>query len=303
MQNQNRSFDPFRVLSEEERTQHLDAYLRFLSEREGEVDLTGRTMSRREERMRGLEQDGVVWVGEVDREGFRRSMSRERVDSLDPRTQWMLAAAKANEGERYGVELEIERYLRRAGFPGIRSPQLMIYLLMQEAYHCRILIQVCRTCGVSFESRDPGWANRALMGMIGALPGRLRWIPVLAAECVGTAVFRLLIEHLGLFEEQPEVRDRLNAFMREIWVDEVLHVAFLRAHLHRAGLAAARALVPLIAGATLRDVPQLGALGITPSQILDALRDGIEIPEEIDWLAAEPSPDPFLLPLAPSALD
>jgi hypothetical protein len=303
VQNQNRSFDPFRLLSEEERTQHLDAYLRFLSQREGEIDLARRTLSRREERMRALEQDEAVWIGDVDRDGFRRSMSRQRVDSLDPRTQWILAAAKANEGERYGVELEIARYLRRGGFPGIRSPQLMLYLLMQEAYHCRILVQVCRTCGVSFESRDPGWANRTLMGMIGALPGRMRWIPVLAAECVGTAVFKLLTEHLGLFAEQPEVRDRLGAFMREIWLDEVLHVAFLRAHLHRTGLAAARAMVPLIAGATLRDVPQLGALGITPSQILDALRGGIAIPEEIDWLCADLSPETLLLPLAPSAID
>lgn len=303
MHSQNRSFDPFRLLSEEERTRHLDAYLRFLGQREGEVDLTRRTLSRREERMRELERDGAAWIGELDREGFRRSMSRQRVDALDPRTQWILAAAKANEGERYGVELEIGRYLRRGGFPGIRSPQLMLYLLMQESYHCRILVQVCRTCGVSFESRDPGWANRALMGVIGALPGRMRWIPVLAAETVGTAVFRLLIEHLGLFAEQQEVRERLNLLMRQIWVDEVLHVAFLRAHLHRSGLAAARCLVPLVAGATLRDVPQLGALGITPRQILAALRGGIEIPEEIDWLDADHSPETVMLPLAPSALD
>jgi hypothetical protein len=303
MQDASRSFNPFRVLSEQERAAHLDAYLRFLTEREGEVDLPARTMSRREARMQALEQDSVIWTGEVDHAGFQRSMARRRVNRLDPRTQWILAAAKANEGERYGVELEIARYLRRGGFPGIRVPELMLYVLMQEAYHCRILLQVCRTCGVSFESRDPGWANRALLGAIGGLPGRLRWVPVLAAEVVGTAVFRLLLDHLGLFAAQPPIRDRLAACMREIWIDEVLHVAFLRAHLGRPALAVARALVPLIAGATLRDVPQLKALRIGPRQILESLQAGIEIPEEIGWLAPDPFPGPVGLSLAPRPLD
>jgi len=293
-----RSFDPLRVLSDDERQQHFDAYQRFLFEREGEIDLGRRTFSRRELRTRAFEQSAVVWKGDVDREGFRRSMLRLPVASLDLRTQWILAAAKANEGERFGVEIELSRYQARGRFSGIRAPELMLHLLVQEAYHCRLLIEICRTCGVEFESLDPGWATRALISLIGALPGRLRWVPVLAAEMVGTTVFHLLATQLHLFAEQPEVRERLSACMREIWVDEVLHVAFLRAQLRAPGLAVARAMVPVIARETLRDVPQLGALGITPHDIIESLKGGIEIPEEIGWLEADQTEPRITAPLA-----
>jgi hypothetical protein len=116
---------------------------------------------------------------------------------------------------------------------------------------------------------------------------------VLAGEIVGAAVFRLLHENLRLFDEQPEVRDRMGVLIREIYLDEVLHVAFLRASLGRAQLLAARAFLPVVAGAVLRDVPQLASLGCTTRGILERLRSGIEIPEEIDWLDADPTPLPI----------
>lgn len=299
MQTTIRSFDPLRVLSEDERRRQLDAFLGFVTEREGEIDLERRTLARREPRMRAFEQNAVVWTGDVDREGFRRSMQRLPVATLDLRTQWILAAAKANEGERFGIEIELARYRARGSFSGMRSPRLMLYMLMQEAYHCRLLVDICRTCGVEFESREPAVATRFLIAVIGALPGRMRWVPVLAAEMVGTTVFRLLATRLHLFAEQPEVRGHLTACMREIWLDEVLHVAFLRAQLHAPGLAVARALVPVIARETLRDVPQLGTLGVTPHEILESLKGGIEIPEELGWLEADgPSESSIAAPVA-----
>jgi hypothetical protein len=285
------TLDPLRVLTADERREHLDAYLHFLRARDGEDDLESRTLSRREQRMRAIEASPVVWRGEIDEPGFRRCLAGERGTQLDARTEWVLAAAKANEGERYGVEIEIRRYLARGGFPGVRDPVLMRYVLMQESYHCRILVELCRTCGLSFEAREPGWTNRALLALIGVLPGGLRWIPVMAGEIVGTAVFRLLHAHLGLFASEPAVQARLRDLIREIWLDEVLHVAYLRAHLGAAGLAAVKLLIPQVARAVLRDVPQLRTLGCTAQRILEELRGGIEIPAEIDWLVPDNAPE------------
>jgi hypothetical protein len=291
-----RRFDPFRNLTPEERAQHLDAYRHFLNEREGEPDARRRTCDRRERRMLELEgSPAVVWTGAVDRVAFRRCMAGERDIELDARTAWVLAAAKANEGERYGVDLELARYFERGGFAGVHAQDLMLYAMIQEAYHCRLLVEICKTCDVEFTWNEPGWTTRALMALIGRLPGQLRWIPVMAGEMVGTAVFRLLYRQVDLFEEQPAVRDRLRRIVKEIWVDEVLHVAFARAHLGRPGLAAVRAMVPLVARATLHDAPQLRKLGCTPERILDALEPGVEIPPEIDWLAADA---PGALPLS-----
>lgn len=288
-------FDPYRNLSPEQRAQHLDAYRHFLKEREGAPDARERTFDRRERRMLELERsDAIVWTGAVDRSAFRRCMAGERAVDLDARTAWVLAAAKANEGERYGVDLELARYFEQGGFAGIHAQDLMLYAMIQEAYHCRLLVEICKTCGVEFAWNEPGWTTRALMGLIGRLPGPLRWIPVMAGEIVGTAVFRLLYGQIDLFDEQPAVRDRLRRIVKEIWIDEVLHVAFARAHLGRLGLGAVRAMVPMVARATLHDVPQLRKLGCTPQRILEALEPGIEIPLEIDWVPADA---PRALPL------
>ena len=85
-------------------------------------------------------------------------------------------------------------------------------------------------------------------------------------------------------------------------LDEVLHVAYLRAHLGAAGLAAVRWMIPEVARAVLRDVPQLRSLGCTTQRILAELEEGIEIPAEIDWLApdATRSPAPAVAQLSGS---
>jgi len=285
-----RTFDPYRNLSSEERVQHLAAYRHFLNEREGEVDAGQRTLQRRERRMLAMEASPIVWSGAIDRSAFQRCMADEQSIELDARTAWVFAAAKANEGERYGVDLELARYFEHGGFAGVHAQDLMLFAMVQESYHCRLLVEICKTCGVEFEWNVPGWTTRALMALIGRLPGQLRWIPVMAGELVGTAVFRLLYGQVNLFDEQPAVRDRLRQIVKEIWIDEVLHVAFARAHLGRVGLALVRASVPLVAQATLRDVPQLRRLGCTPERILGDLASGIEIPGEIDWLLPDVRP-------------
>lgn len=284
-----RTFDAFRRLTPGEREQHVEAYWQFLRGRDGEADVGTRCLDRREPIMRRLERAEASWNGGIDREGFQRCMEGDRHRSLDLRTEWVLAAARANEGERYGVGIEIDRYLKRGCFPGIRRPEIMVHVMLQESYHCRILVEMCRACGIQFEPRAPGWANRAMLVAIGALPSWLRWIPVMAGELVGTTVFRILHEHTGLFAEQPEVEAHLAGLIRQIWIDEVLHVAYLRALLGPVGLLAVRAALPVVAWAVLRDVPQLRKLGCSTRQIVDAALAGISIPDEIEWLPPDTS--------------
>jgi hypothetical protein len=57
-----------------------------------------------------------------------------------------------------------------------------------------------------------------------------------------------------------------------------------------------RALVPLVARATLRDLPQLRALGCTAQRILATLAQGVEIPPELDWLAPDAPAASWALP-------
>ena len=278
-------FDPFRVLTEAEREAHLHRYREFLGTRDGQPDLTARTLAVREPRMSEIEQRPVAWEGALDRSAFERFLSGDKRGPFDARTELVLAAALANESEAYGVDIELRRFARNNTLPGLRSADLLLTVYVEEAYHCRILAALCRTCGVEFEPRRPGALLRSLVWVIGALPGAMRWVPVMAGETVATAVFRLLHARADLFEAHPEVRDRVQQLLRDIWIDEVGHVAFLRAQLGRLGLLASRALLPVVARTVLHQLPPLPHLGIDAGRILAALRDGIEVPPEMSWLA------------------
>ncbi len=279
-----RLLDPFRVLSEEERVEHLAAYRRFLVETDGIPDIRSRTLTNREQRMRALESAPVVWRDAVDRDAVRRFLAGDASGPFDGRTELALAAALANLSENFGVEIELRRFARRGRLPGLREADLLLPVYVQETYHCRILAELCRTCGLTFESRRPGRVMRGLIALIGALPGALRWVPVMAGEVVATAVFRLLSSRLDLFAENGAAQARLSQLLHEIWVDEVGHVAFLRAQLGPLELEGAKRLLPVVARAALWELPPLMNLGITPNRIVDELSLGIALPDEMTWL-------------------
>lgn len=283
-----RRFDPFRVLSAEERRRHLDAYESWLQARNGELDLEGKTLSRREAYFRDLEGRPVVWPEAIDPQAFSDRFDRRGKPALDARTLWLIAIAKANEAERYGVDLELREFIegRRP-----RDDASKIYLFMEELYHSRILMAAAETCGVELEFREPRWTMRSMIHLIRVLPERMRWVLVLCGEVLGSTVFKLLLENCALFEDNPEAAERLHSLVSEIWSDEVLHVAFIRAQLGPLGLRVARALLPMVVDRLMKDVPQLEALGCPKRELMRRVRNGIEIPDRIDWLA----PDPVLV--------
>ena len=281
-------FDPYRWLSTEERDRFIESYREFLATRDGQPDPETRTLDRRELRMRAIEENPVVWPGELDRQAFERCLAGEQGVAIDPRTEWAVAAAKANEGESYGVDIELRRFARQGMLPGLTAPDILLSIYMQESYHCRILVELCRTCGITFAPRPPAWTNRALVGLIGALPPVVRWIPVMAGEAVGAAVFRMLYERVSLFAGHEPARARLAQLLREIWIDEVLHVAFLRTQVGRLGLLLVRAMVPLVASSVLADLQPLRGIGVTAREIRASLKPGLRLPEEVAWLEATP---------------
>jgi hypothetical protein len=87
----------------------------------------------------------------------------------------------------------------------------------------------------------------------------------------------------------------MRELLREIWIDEVLHVAFLRTQVGRAGLAIVRALVPLVASSVLAGMQELRGIGVTAREIRASLAQGLRIPSELAWLEQE-----VLQPLAGS---
>ena len=87
-------------------TAAIEGYLHFLETRDGEVDIYRETLSERESFYRDIEAKPVHSRHEFDRETFLRNVTRSGIEpTLDARMAWIIATAKANQSERFGVEL------------------------------------------------------------------------------------------------------------------------------------------------------------------------------------------------------
>lgn len=287
-------FDPFRLLGAEERRRHLSAYRSHLEARNGEIDLQGRRLSRREAFMDDLASRPLVAKRDlVDHAGLLEHMDGPGATPIDEPTAWLVAVAKANEGEAYGVNLELARFTRSRHF--VRGEQaiadddegaelVQLYVFLEELYHSRILGEVCKVCRFDLEIREPPWRIRLLNRAIHYLPDRVRWTLILCGEIVGVTVFKLFLDRCGLFDDEPEVAHRLRSLLGAIWRDELLHIALLRARLGPVSLRAAHRMLPFVVDSLIRDVPELRLLGASRDEFMRRVRAGIEIPGEIDWL-------------------
>jgi hypothetical protein len=271
------------VLSHEERTRHLEGYERFFEERDGCIDMASRTLSTREQFFEDLARKPVEWAAGVDYEGFHEHLTGKGRADLDPQTTWLVAVAKSNEGEAYGVELELRRFFAR---PERRanSDRAYQHLMLEERYHTRLLEEACRTCGLEIQFRRPRWLLRLFIHLIQVLPERLRFIPVLCGEVCGTIVFQLLRDRTQIFSEQPEVEERLRLLLDTICLDETLHVAYLRARLGPVAIRVARLFLPLVAAGVLREVPEFLDLGHSRAEVISRVHGTLEIPAVAAWM-------------------
>jgi hypothetical protein len=106
-------------------------YRRFLEARDGTPDAEHDTLSRREAFFRALEERPVRSARIFDRAAFLRNLARARPEpGLDERMLWLLATAKVNQGERFGVELG-KLYGMGAAEDG--DPE-RIHVILQETY-------------------------------------------------------------------------------------------------------------------------------------------------------------------------
>lgn len=277
-----RRFDPFRVLSAGERRRQMDAYLAHLRERDGEMDFPGRTLSRREGWVATLERDRIEWGGAVDTDAFYQHLFNVASPALDERGVWLVAAAKANQMESWGVEREIAKWVRR-GYSD--ENEILLYDLLEEQYHTRILQEVCVTAGLGgVNSPTPNALMRGFTYVMMYFPDQLRYIPIAAGEILGSVIFGMLLENTKLFSEEPEVEERLRALLSEVILDETGHILYCRAHMEPWALRLTRRTIPWMVDFILKDVPQLRTLGLDRRELRRRLQAGIAIPSQFDWL-------------------
>ncbi len=244
------------------RVAQLRAYRSYLIERDGEVDVPRRTLSKREPQL--LRFEGVAPRYPMDRELFAaRYANFDARKPTDPEMLLLLALCKMNAAEAYGVEATFALAEQRAYANGDGDIDLRV--LIEEHYHTRILRSSAREYGIEVTTTfQPPVTLRGLIGSIAALPSTLARPLVLASELVFTLLFAQIFEKTGQIL-RGELRDRVQERIVEILIDEVGHVTFNRLHLGGWGMFQARRLLPLVAAGMSNMGKEWAPLGINTS--------------------------------------
>ena len=206
------------------------AYRDFLLRTEGAADPVKFQLARRERFFAELESNRPRARLAVDRKVFLRNLRACHPESgLDRRLLWLVATAKLNQSERFGVGLG-EVYGKEQDKFETESERL--YVQLQEHYHSRILADVIAMFGLPFPTVPPQFALRATIRLFVALPHEWTLPLVGASEVVGCILFRQMRdEGVRLFADDPPVASRIAHLYDEILADEVGHVGFIAAKL------------------------------------------------------------------------
>jgi hypothetical protein len=257
----------------------IEGYRVYLAHRDGDADLLHRRLANREEFFESLEADPVGSARPIDRQVFLRNLRRRRPEPGLPRQMlFLLATAKLNQAERFGVDLG-DTYGRIGGED---EPPERVYLALEEHYHTRLLAYVLDIFSLPFQVVVPPFVMRQFVKMEVFLPERFGFPFVGAAEMAGCIMFDEL-RGIGveLFTDEPDVAARIDRLYTEILTDELGHVGYCAARCTRAERAIMRWLYPLFGRLFARQTAEISLL-TDPEKLHARLRE----PFDVEGLAA-----------------
>ncbi len=231
-------------------------YLAHLVARDGVADLGRHVLVRREAALRELAACPLRAARVVDAAAFRRNLARRRPEpGLDDILLWLLATAKANQAERFAVDLAERRGLLACG------DAVRVHISLQEMYHTRLLADVVSLFGLTMHPRPPARPVRLFIRLLLALPERWQLPLAGAGEMAGCVLFRALRDRgVALVADEPAIAARVRLLYDQILVDEIGHVGYVALHLGRTGRAAMRALYRGLAPHLAGGMPELERL-------------------------------------------
>ena len=266
----------------------IDGYRDFLMRRDGEADLLNRRLANREQFFESLETNPARSIHPADRPTFLRNLRRRRPEpSLDRKMLFLLATAKLNQAERFGVGLG-ETYGRNSDE---NLPPERVYLELEEHYHTRLLAYVLDIFDLTFQVVPPPFVMRQFVKIGVFLPERLGFLFVGAAEMAGCVMFdELRRVGIELFADEREVAERIEALYSDILTDEVGHVGYCASRCTPAERAVMRWLYPRIGRLFARQTAEISLL-VDPEK----LRERLDRPFDVEELTAALDNETYLV--------
>ncbi|OBK95818.1 hypothetical protein A5645_11370 [Mycobacterium asiaticum] len=236
----------------------IEGYRDFLKRRDGEADLLNRRLANREDFFTRLQTNPVRSQHPADREVFLRNLRRRRPEAgLDRKMLFLLATAKLNQAERFGVGLGETYGLNSDG----SLPPERVYLELEEHYHTRLLAYALDVFDLTFQVVPPPFVLRQFVKTGVFIPERLSFMFVGAAEMAGCVMFdELRRVGVELFADEPEVAERIELLYKEILTDEIGHVGYCASRCTAAERAVMRRLYPYIARLFARQTVEISLL-------------------------------------------
>jgi hypothetical protein len=269
-------------------TTGIEGYRDFLHRRDGEADLLNRRLENREQFFTDLETNPVRSGQPANRATFLRNLRRRKPEpGLDRKMLFLLATAKLNQAERFGVGLG-ETY-------GMNSDADVaperVYLELEEHYHTRLLAYVLDVFDLTFQVVPPPFVMRQFVKTGVFMPERFGMLFVGAAEMAGCVMFdELRRVGIELFAEEAEVSERIERLYSEILTDEVGHVGYCASRCTTAERAIMRRLYPLIGRLFARQTAEINLL-IDPAK----LRARLDRPFNVSELTAGLNNETYLV--------
>ena len=265
----------------------IEGYRDFLVRRDGDADLLHRRLGSREKFFSALETKPVQSSHPIDRDMFQSNLRRRRPEpDVDPKMLFLLATAKLNQAERFGVDLG-DTYGRIGGED--QAPE-RIYLALEEHYHTRLLAYVLDMFGLPFQVVVPPLVMRQFVKMEVFLPERFGFPFVGAAEMAGCIMFDEL-RRIGveLFADEPDVAERIHLLYTEILTDEIGHVGYCAARCSRPERTLMRWLYPYFGRLVARQTVEVSLLTDR-----EKLRDRLGRPFDVDELTIGMAGETFM---------
>ena len=236
----------------------IEGYRAFLVRRDGDADLLHRRLASREDFFSALEADPVRSTHPIDRQVFLRNLRRRRPEpGVEHKMLFLLATAKLNQAERFGVDLG-DTYGRIGGED---QPPERVYLALEEHYHTRLLAYVLDVFELPFQVVVPPFVMRQFVKINVFLPERLGFAFVGAGEMAGCIMFDEL-RRIGveLFADEPDVAARIERLYTEILTDEIGHFGYCAARCTQPERALMRWLYPRFGRLFARQTAEISLL-------------------------------------------
>lgn len=279
----------FSSMSSNERHEFADRYLRYLRERDGTPDCATGQLDRREATLRELAANPVQRSGKAvveqrvyDENAVERDVA---VAGLDPWSLWAVCLSKCSRAEEYAV-----RYLEETGRSRVGSADdPYTFIDLEERYHGRLLESLLQVVGITPRWREPRLLTRLALRAILAVPKAVANVTVLCGEIIGIAAFKLFLEtSRQLCADQPLAKERMEFLLKQILIDEIGHVLFLRSQLGAMRLALSRALLPIIARVLVAGYPEAQRL-FGRQRLLDEMQSPRLLQQVLDEVGGLPT--------------